>query len=268
MNGERARDIITIALTAIGVLAILAISGALGWVEAVTAGFVLVAATMAYYVGSTVPDDADLIGDLPLGERREPSGIDAGALLSALPFPAVHVGRDGRIGAANELAASVFRIRNGQRSLVAGVMRQPRLIDAIERTQSTGVARHLEYTMTGNTEQVWRAHVAPFSFGEEGVLVLLEDLTQARLAEKARADFLANASHELRTPLTSLAGFIETMRGPARRRGRPARGHARPHPCGLSPCSAGRPRRRAICCRSPGSNFPSTRRPTASRMSP
>jgi len=31
-----------------------------------------------------------------------------------------------------------------------------------------------------------------------------------------RADFIANASHELRTPLTSIAGFVETLRGPAR----------------------------------------------------
>jgi two-component system phosphate regulon sensor histidine kinase PhoR len=31
-----------------------------------------------------------------------------------------------------------------------------------------------------------------------------------------RADFVANASHELKTPIAGLAGFIETLRGPAR----------------------------------------------------
>jgi two-component system phosphate regulon sensor histidine kinase PhoR len=30
-----------------------------------------------------------------------------------------------------------------------------------------------------------------------------------------RVDFVANASHELRTPLATLAGFIETLQGPA-----------------------------------------------------
>jgi two-component system phosphate regulon sensor histidine kinase PhoR len=30
-----------------------------------------------------------------------------------------------------------------------------------------------------------------------------------------RVDFIANASHELRTPLATLAGFIETLQGPA-----------------------------------------------------
>ena len=31
-----------------------------------------------------------------------------------------------------------------------------------------------------------------------------------------RADFVANASHELKTPTAGLAGFIETLLGPAR----------------------------------------------------
>ena len=45
------------------------------------------------------------------------------------------------------------------------------------------------------------------------MLVVLKDRSAVKRAERARADFLANASHELRTPLTSLAGFIETMQG-------------------------------------------------------
>jgi two-component system phosphate regulon sensor histidine kinase PhoR len=47
-------------------------------------------------------------------------------------------------------------------------------------------------------------------------LLWLRDETDARRAERMRADFLANASHELRTPLASLAGYIETLRGHAR----------------------------------------------------
>ena len=37
------------------------------------------------------------------------------------------------------------------------------------------------------------------------------------MIDRMRADFIANASHELRTPLASIAGFIETLRGPARK---------------------------------------------------
>jgi two-component system phosphate regulon sensor histidine kinase PhoR len=48
------------------------------------------------------------------------------------------------------------------------------------------------------------------------VLLALQDMTKVVLADRLRADFVANASHELRTPLATLLGFIETLRGPAK----------------------------------------------------
>jgi two-component system phosphate regulon sensor histidine kinase PhoR len=47
-------------------------------------------------------------------------------------------------------------------------------------------------------------------------MLTLHDLTDLKRIERMRADFVANASHELRTPLAAVAGFIETLRGPAR----------------------------------------------------
>jgi two-component system phosphate regulon sensor histidine kinase PhoR len=45
---------------------------------------------------------------------------------------------------------------------------------------------------------------------------VFRDQSETRRIERMRADFIANASHELRTPLASIAGFVETLRGPAR----------------------------------------------------
>ncbi len=45
---------------------------------------------------------------------------------------------------------------------------------------------------------------------------MMDDFSERRSADRVRVDFVANASHELRTPLASLAGFIETLQGPAR----------------------------------------------------
>ncbi len=50
---------------------------------------------------------------------------------------------------------------------------------------------------------------APLADG--GALVLAQDMTRFRLAERARTDFVANVSHELRTPLTAILGFAETL---------------------------------------------------------
>jgi two-component system phosphate regulon sensor histidine kinase PhoR len=48
------------------------------------------------------------------------------------------------------------------------------------------------------------------------ILLIVDDMSERRNADRVRVDFVANASHELRTPLASLAGFIETLQGPAR----------------------------------------------------
>lgn len=65
-------------------------------------------------------------------------------------------------------------------------------------------------------ERAYRVAAMPIG-GEGGLYVLLfRDQSEARRIDRMRTDFIANASHELRTPLESIAGFIETLRGPAR----------------------------------------------------
>ncbi len=213
---ERARDVAIVVMGGMGVLALLALSGALGWVEAVTACIVLATGSAAYYVGTTsVLPDAQEEGD-GAGTAPAEADVDFVAFVASLPFPALHVGRDGRIDGANPAAREVFRMREPRGALAGAVVRDPPLLAAIERTLTGKTAERVEIERTGASDQVWLAHVGPLNLPAGGVLVVLEDRTEARRAEQARADFLANASHELRTPLTSLAGFIETMRGPAR----------------------------------------------------
>jgi len=49
--------------------------------------------------------------------------------------------------------------------------------------------------------------------GQEGVVLVLHDLTELRRLENVRRDFVANVSHELKTPLTSISGYAETLLG-------------------------------------------------------
>lgn len=44
-----------------------------------------------------------------------------------------------------------------------------------------------------------------------GAIMLISDVTEIRLAEQIRSEFVANASHELKTPLTSIRGFSELI---------------------------------------------------------
>ncbi len=46
---------------------------------------------------------------------------------------------------------------------------------------------------------------------ENGVLLVVQDLTRIRRLETVRRDFISNVSHELRTPLASLKALTETL---------------------------------------------------------
>jgi len=49
---------------------------------------------------------------------------------------------------------------------------------------------------------------------DEGVVYAFRDLTEERLLEKMRAEFVATVSHELRTPLAAIYGSAQTIRRP------------------------------------------------------
>ena len=55
-----------------------------------------------------------------------------------------------------------------------------------------------------------KLNISPF--GKGSFLLSAIDVTERRLLDDMRRDFIANASHELRTPLTVITGYIETMR--------------------------------------------------------
>ncbi|MBK5251979.1 MAG: HAMP domain-containing protein [Peptostreptococcaceae bacterium] len=48
-----------------------------------------------------------------------------------------------------------------------------------------------------------------------GTIMVIRDITEIRVLEDMRKDFVANVSHELKTPLTSISGFVETLKGGA-----------------------------------------------------
>lgn len=77
-----------------------------------------------------------------------------------------------------------------------------------ENNQKVG-SRIIEFN-----DKALRAHYAPFKVQKEtfdGVILVLQDITDQQKLENMRKEFVANVSHELRTPLTSIKSYTETL---------------------------------------------------------
>ncbi len=214
---RRFKDFVILTIGAIGVLSLLFLTRAVGLVEWLTGGTVMLAGSLAYYVGSQPSPVAPAIFK-PDASLKLPAASNhteaVAALIVSMPFPALMVRSDGRLDVTNAAAQDIFGIEDMTDRLATAVMRQPDLIDAIDRVSSTGAHELVEFSIHDDAA-IWMAHLRTGpDIGD--VFIVFEEMTAVRRAELARADFLANASHELRTPLTALAGFIETMRGPAK----------------------------------------------------
>jgi two-component system phosphate regulon sensor histidine kinase PhoR len=166
-------------------------------------------------------------GGFALGRRtappQAPAPRDSAATLdilrpalAALPDACLLIDASGRIAMHNAAAGDLAGAAEGKP--FAAAFRVPAVLEAIDQVIAGGPACETAFTLPVPIERSIVAHIAPLGASGHGphALVLLRDTTALTRVERMRADFVANASHELRTPLTSLAGFIETIRGPAR----------------------------------------------------
>jgi two-component system phosphate regulon sensor histidine kinase PhoR len=160
------------------------------------------------------------VGVRPQPSKPQRSSI-AEAVLAQIPDPVILVDQRALVIEANKAAYGLLSgVRTGHPLSFA--LRNPDVLDGIQRVLESGEALKVEYSERVPTERTFEVHLGPLqadapSTGvQAGVVLFFRDLTSARRLEAMRADFVANASHELRTPLASVLGFIETLQGPAR----------------------------------------------------
>lgn len=70
-----------------------------------------------------------------------------------------------------------------------------------------------EYVLHNIGEKTIQTNIVPiFDDREfEGILVVLNDISEIKRLERIRKDFVANVSHELKTPIAAISGFAETL---------------------------------------------------------
>lgn len=215
----RRRDVALTVTLGVVVLAVLALSGELSAAAFISAAMAFAALGVVYYLTALTATEPSQTTPPPL-ENRE-SNIDSSAsMIERLPIPVLLIGPGGRIERANP-AARAFLGLGAERGLLSTVLRQPSVLEAVSAALRGERGATVEYSTMAPLESHVRAFVEPIRLDAPGpmpfrAMLVLADDTSSKRAERMRADFLANASHELRTPLASLAGFIETLNGPAR----------------------------------------------------
>lgn len=147
--------------------------------------------------------------------RRRESEDRSRALLDAIPDDILLVSRDGlcldhrRAGEGPRWAsANLARIRRLEEVLPADMA--PRVAEAVASVCDGESARTIE----GAAEEDARprdleARVA--RVGPDSALVIVRDISERKLADRLKNDFVSMVSHELRTPLTSIRGSLSLM---------------------------------------------------------
>jgi two-component system phosphate regulon sensor histidine kinase PhoR len=141
----------------------------------------------------------------------------ARSLIEAMGAPVVLLDEQGVAQALSPaMKALVPGLEAGK--LLGLVLRDPDLIEAIDQVARLGGREVIELIERVPVERTFRVHIAPLpgTGRRQATLLTFQDLSEQRVIERMRVDFVANASHELRTPLASLLGFVETLQGPAR----------------------------------------------------
>ncbi|MFE9248507.1 ATP-binding protein [Streptomyces sp. NPDC007088] len=136
-----------------------------------------------------------------------PPGVDT--VLSVLSSSAVVLDEEDTVVKASSAAYALGLVRGG-RLAVDPMLRMAR------DTRRDGEIRQIELDLprrgTGRGEALAvSARVAPL--GSRLVLLLVEDLTEARRIEAVRRDFVVNVSHELKTPVGALSLLSEAVAG-------------------------------------------------------
>lgn len=152
-------------------------------------------------------------GDVPAVTDQDMPTLPIGHIsIELLADPALIVSADLRVVAANAAAHDLIGVRSIGSELAVAI-RHPTVIEAVRTADRGRRSIDREVPGIGRPDGLYRLRIVGDSVGN--LLLLFNDISQQRLAERTRADFVANASHELRTPLATVLGFIETLQGAA-----------------------------------------------------
>ena len=148
-------------------------------------------------------------------QSRTAEARDLATVCNALPQGLILLDRDHRAKYANGAAAVLLQTKREKilRSDLRELIKDQRVLEGIGMAINGRKRKRsvVEVQQEGPGGGVLRFLIRPARRGDAGVaMIIIEDITQKRVAEEARSVFLAQATHELRTPLSNIRMYVET----------------------------------------------------------
>lgn len=146
----------------------------------------------------------------------ESNGSDLEQATNILPIGVIVLDRSGMVRVSNNMGAALLgtTVPEITGRAMSDVLEDEQIATITRQvSEGTGVRKTVEIKRpTPVGEAVLRIQCRPLRKDDVGAaLVIIEDVTQQRIADASRNLFIAQATHELRTPLTNMRLSLETI---------------------------------------------------------
>jgi len=129
------------------------------------------------------------------------------SIISSLQEGLLVLDRDDRVLLCNESFRKIISDGSIEGKFFWEVFREPRFDEMTRKVRSSrqNLVEEIEFR-----KKVYLCG-ATFLESEGEIAMVFHDITQIKILERVKTDFVLNVSHELRTPLTAIKGFTETL---------------------------------------------------------
>lgn len=133
-------------------------------------------------------------------------------ILDALPVGILQVDAAGHIGYVNAAAARLLQLHSGGQARLEDRLAQPALAETILnlRHDVGGAGLDCRFSTSAGAVVARLSAISPGP-GRDELVIVAQDISELKQAERMRDEFLTHLTHELRTPLTNIQAYAETL---------------------------------------------------------